>query len=395
MEVIILAGGLGTRLQSVVADVPKCMAPVCGKPFLWYLLRYLQHYPVNKLILSVGYLRQVIMDWIEANRAEFPFSSIDYAIEDEPLGTGGAIKLALSKTTGTDVVVLNGDTFFDIDLNAFIENHRVAAAAISIALKPMVEFDRYGTVSVNEKRRIESFNEKKYCRSGLINGGVYAINKSACDLSRFPEKCSFETDILQPFVHDRRLYGFVCDDYFIDIGIPADYHRAEVDFNSLFLIEQTGFNDIETLFLDRDGVINKLRPDDYVKSWEEFEFTPGILDALARWNRRFKYIIIVTNQRGVGKGVMTTDDLEAIHQKMVQIIEAHGGRIDRIYCCTATSDADPNRKPNPGMAQQAKLDFPDIDFQKSIMIGDSESDILFAKNVGMKGIKKQTGICEL
>ena len=154
MDVIILAGGLGTRLKSVVSDVPKCMAPVCGKPFLWYLLRYLQNYQVDKLILSVGYLRHVIMDWIDDNKGAFSFSSIDYAIEDEPLGTGGAIRLALSKTDETDVVVLNGDTFFNVDLNAFMEKHRTYGAAISIALKPMVEFDRYGTVSVNEKHLI-------------------------------------------------------------------------------------------------------------------------------------------------------------------------------------------------------------------------------------------------
>jgi histidinol-phosphate phosphatase family protein len=142
----------------------------------------------------------------------------------------------------------------------------------------------------------------------------------------------------------------------------------------------------DTLFLDRDGVINRHLPNDYVKCWEEFEFLPGVFEALSKWKYQFKHIIIITNQRGVGKGLMTIDDLENIHQKMIREIETHGGRIDKIYYCTALADADPNRKPNIGMALQAKQDFPDIDFSKSIMIGDKESDMQFAANTGMKGI---------
>lgn len=110
MEIIILAGGLGTRLRSVVKEVPKCMAPVCGRPFLWYILKYLTRFDVNKVILSVGYLRNIIIDWVETTKDEFPFD-FDFAIEDIPLGTGGGIKLALSKATTNDVIVLNGDTF--------------------------------------------------------------------------------------------------------------------------------------------------------------------------------------------------------------------------------------------------------------------------------------------
>ena len=139
----------------------------------------------------------------------------------------------------------------------------------------------------------------------------------------------------------------------------------------------------DTLFLDRDGVINRLRPDDYVKNWEEFEFMPGMLDRLARWSGRFRRILVVTNQRGVGKGIMSLDDLNRIHDRMIEEIERHGGRIDHIYFCTALSPDDPNRKTQTGMAQQARIDFPDIDFARSLMIGDSESDRQFARNAGM------------
>ncbi|MDR1653376.1 MAG: HAD family hydrolase [Prevotellaceae bacterium] len=145
-------------------------------------------------------------------------------------------------------------------------------------------------------------------------------------------------------------------------------------------------NGYETLFLDRDGIINRHRSNDYVKSWEEFEFLPGIRDFLALCNKHFKHIIIVTNQRGVGKGIMTEKKLIDIHTKMLEEIETRGGRIDKVYYCTATSDDDTNRKPNTGMALQAKQDYPDMDFSKSLMIGDSESDEMFAENLGMKMI---------
>jgi len=150
------------------------------------------------------------------------------------------------------------------------------------------------------------------------------------------------------------------------------------------MIDLTEFYDCDTLFLDRDGVINRHRPDDYVKKWEEFEFNLGIFEDLAVWNKNFKHIVVVTNQRGVGKGIMTEDTLLDIHRKMLEEIESHGGRIDKIYYCTDINNDSPNRKPNIGMALQAKADFPDINFSKSVMVGDSESDMDFGRNCGMK-----------
>ena len=150
MEVIILAGGLGTRLRSEVKDVPKCMAPVAGKPFLWYLLTDLKKYKdVKRVILSVGYLREVIFEWIPTVKDEFPFE-FDYAIEEEPLGTGGGIRLAMEKVAEDKAVILNGDTYFAVNLDELVVAHRAKKdAKLTIALKPMTDFDRYGTVTTN------------------------------------------------------------------------------------------------------------------------------------------------------------------------------------------------------------------------------------------------------
>ncbi len=138
-----------------------------------------------------------------------------------------------------------------------------------------------------------------------------------------------------------------------------------------------------TLFLDRDGVINEKRENDYVKNWDEFIFLDGALEAISKLSTLFGYIIIVTNQRGVGKGVMSELELESIHNRMTKAIFQSYGRIDKIYFCTDVFDSSENRKPNIGMANKARKDFPNIDFNKSIIVGDSISDMLFGEQLGM------------
>jgi D-glycero-D-manno-heptose 1,7-bisphosphate phosphatase/D-glycero-alpha-D-manno-heptose 1-phosphate guanylyltransferase len=140
------------------------------------------------------------------------------------------------------------------------------------------------------------------------------------------------------------------------------------------------------LFLDRDGVINVQRPDDYVKSVSEFVFIDGVLEAFPIFSPLFEYILIVSNQRGVGKGMMSVEDLNAIHRHMRTKIAESGGRIDRIYISTTTDNHCIDRKPNTGMAAQAKCDFPTIDFAKSFMVGDSISDIQFANRAGIPAV---------
>ena len=142
-----------------------------------------------------------------------------------------------------------------------------------------------------------------------------------------------------------------------------------------------------SLFLDRDGVINKRLPGKYVQHWEAFEFLPGVLKSLAVLGNVFGTIVIVTNQQGIGKGIMTANELHLIHEKMLSAIQYAKGRIDRIYYCGALS-SDPHncRKPAPAMALQAQNDFPTIDFTRSVMVGDSISDIQFGQHVGMHNI---------
>lgn len=384
-EVIILAGGLGTRLRDVVKDVPKCMAPVAGKPFLWYLLKYLARFDVRRVVLSTGYLHEVVKQWVSTYWKYFPFE-IRILTEPEPLGTGGALKFVLQKGCQTDVILINGDTFFDVDLDELYEMHRLYPSSITMALKPMDNFDRYGNVKIDSvNNQILHFEEKYPCGKGLINGGIYVINTCESLFEGLTDKFSFEREVLTRQCELGKLYGVKQNGYFIDIGIPSDYEWAQTELPKVVpALVDINDQDCDTLLLDRDGVINRLLPGDYVKSWEEFEFIPGVLEAMPKLSKRFKHIFIVTNQRGIGKGIMANRDLQDIHERMCQVISNHGGRIDRIYCCTAVSDSDPRRKPNIGMFEDILRDYPDVSPSCCLMVGDSKSDHQFAKNCGIK-----------
>ncbi len=223
-EVIILAGGLGTRLRSVVSDLPKCMAPVSGKPFLYFVVEQLKRNGIEKIIFSLGYMHEAIEHWL---RHQYQSLSMEFSVEEEPLGTGGAIKLACSKTTAEDLLVLNGDTFFNIDLQLLADFHKRNKADCTLSLKPMMDFDRYGVVELNANHTISSFKEKQHYEEGFINGGVYALNVGSFLKEGLPDKFSFEKDYLERYFMNRKMLGLVQDEYFIDIGIPEDYERAQ------------------------------------------------------------------------------------------------------------------------------------------------------------------------
>ncbi|HEA6928460.1 nucleotidyltransferase family protein [Campylobacter lari] len=214
MQAIVLAGGLGTRLKSVVQDLPKPMAPINGKPFLTFVLEYLKKQGITEVILSVSFKYELIQEYFED---EFDGIKIRYNIENELLGTGGAIKDAL-KLIQNQAYVLNGDTIFDIDLKKLVLND----SKICIALKQMQNFDRYGTVNVDDQGIVTSFEEKIFKKQGLINGGIYLLKKDIFDKFDLEKKFSFE-EFLQSNCNALKIQTQIFDGYFIDIGIPQDY----------------------------------------------------------------------------------------------------------------------------------------------------------------------------
>lgn len=225
---IILAGGFGTRLKSLVSDVPKPMASVSDKPFLTYLLRYLNHFEIKQVVLCTGYLSLVIENYFGKN---FNKLNLSYSVEIEPLGTGGAIKKALNLICEDNVLVLNGDSFLDLNLfefsNFFYQNDFNGL----LACRSVNDAARYGTLEISNKQ-IVAFREKTGVNeSGLINGGVYLLNK-AHYIKNTPADLSFsiEKDYFEKQYQHSRFGAYQCDGYFIDIGIPEDYLKAQNEF---------------------------------------------------------------------------------------------------------------------------------------------------------------------
>ncbi|MCX8019081.1 MAG: HAD-IIIA family hydrolase [Chitinophagaceae bacterium] len=381
-EAIILAGGLGTRLQHTVPDVPKCLAPVAGRPFLFYVINHLRKAGIEKFVFSLGYKHEKILSFLNEYFYSLPFS---YVVEEKPLGTGGALKRAISACSERHVIAANGDTLFKASLDNAFAFHIKNKACSTLLLKPMREISRYGVVELHENGRITGFREKQYYESGLINAGIYVLDKEMFETLPLPEVFSFEKDVLEAYVKTLPFYGMPSDDYFIDIGVPEDYFRAQNELARPPL-SRVKIDKSWTLFLDRDGVINHDIPGDYIRNLSQFRLYENMAETINLLSSVFGRIFIVTNQRGVGKGLMTEKDLNEIHQSLLNEINRAGGRIDKIYTCTATEDLHPERKPNPGMAFLAKAEFPEIEFSRSVMVGNRFSDMLFAANAGMYGI---------
>jgi D-glycero-alpha-D-manno-heptose 1-phosphate guanylyltransferase len=228
LEAIILAGGFGTRLQQVVSEVPKSMAPVNGLPFLEYLLNYLAGQGIRKAILSVGFRKELIQDHF---RDRYKNIAISYAVEEEPLGTGGGILNAIVQAEGETVFALNGDSMFRIDLNAMHQFHLETRADLTVALRFLEDTSRFGTVRLGSNKNITGFSEKDpEAGPGYINGGVYLINKDFF-ISHAPgARFSLEYDGLAGWCREFKLSGYPAKGYFIDIGVPDDYMTAQDEF---------------------------------------------------------------------------------------------------------------------------------------------------------------------
>ncbi len=398
MQAIILAGGFGTRLQSVVKDVPKPMADIKNLPFLSYLFTYLKNHNITDVVLSVGYLQQKIVDYFGNSYLGI---NIKYAIEIEPLGTGGAIVNSLKFVDQNQpVIVLNGDTFLQIDYKKLINFYVQKESDLTIVLRHLKDCGRYGSVKIDDKNHIVSFVEKNVKQdyaneSNLINGGIYVINPKLFAKYNLAKSFSFEQEFLSPNLKKINPSGFVVNDYFIDIGIPEDYQRAIDELPKIIKNK--------ALFLDRDGVINI----DYghVGKIEDFHFMEGIFKLCQRAHNAGYLIIIVTNQAGIAKGYYTEEQFLKLTKWMESEFLKNDIKIAKTYYCPYHIEGKVekyredsfDRKPNPGMLFKAIAAF-NIDPQSSIMIGDRQTDMMAAENamIGSKILfKDQVDLLEL
>lgn len=232
MKAIVLAGGLGTRLRERVSDLPKPMAPIAGKPFLSYLLSRISRAGFEEAILSVGYRWQAIHDFFGdtyyEDKRELP---LRYVIEHEPLGTGGAILLASQDLTNP-FAVFNGDTLLDFDLVDLQKRHGLNQTSLTMVLRKVEDTSRYGAVQV-QNDIVVGFNEKGLTGPGFINAGIYILPPAIFSKYNLSGKFSLENDLLQAHCTELRPYAHPVAGYFIDIGVPEDYDRAQRELPSL------------------------------------------------------------------------------------------------------------------------------------------------------------------
>ena len=231
MQAILLCGGMGTRLRSVVSDRPKPMADICGKPFLQYLLEMLRDKGITEVIFALGYMGEMIEEYFQDGSA-FGLM-ISYSYEEEPLGTGGAIRNALPKILEEEVLVLNADTYFPMDYQGLYRFHQENDGDFSLATRAVPDISRYGAVRRDAAGRILAWNEKLedggQPLAGEINGGIYVMKKSL--IAEIPEgKQSLEQDCVPKWLSEgKRIFGLPFDGYFMDIGIPKDYQQFITD----------------------------------------------------------------------------------------------------------------------------------------------------------------------
>ena len=231
MQAILLCGGMGTRLRSVVSDRPKPMADICGKPFLQYLLEMLRDKGITEVIFALGYMGEMIEEYFQDGSA-FGLK-IAYSYEEEPLGTGGAIRNALPKILEEEVLVLNADTYFPMDYQGLYHFHQENDGDFSLATRVVPDISRYGAVRRDAAGRILVWNEKLgdggQPLAGEINGGIYVMKKSL--IAEIPEgKQSLEQDCIPKWLSEgKRIFGLPFEGYFMDIGIPKDYQQFITD----------------------------------------------------------------------------------------------------------------------------------------------------------------------
>ncbi len=229
VSVMILAGGLGTRLRSVLSNIPKCLAPINGKPFLKLQLDVLEKAGFRHVVLCTGHMADLVCREIGTNHGSI---KIDYSNEQQPLGTAGALRLALAKTEAKWLLVLNGDSFCEVNLGDFLNECGFVDRA-GMVLAQVNDIDRYGCVETESNGRVSRFLEKGASGSGWVNAGIYLIHRDLVGTIKAGTKISLEHEIFPEWVRDCRMAGFKASGRFIDIGTPKSLLQAADFFKKL------------------------------------------------------------------------------------------------------------------------------------------------------------------
>ena len=392
MKTIIMAGGRGTRIAAVASDIPKPMIKVNGKPVLEHEIACLKTQGFTELIITVGYLGQMIMEYF-GDGSKFGVN-IRYFVEKSPLGNAGALFMLREQLT-EDFLLLNADAVFDVDFQRMVDFHRKKGGWVTLFTHPNSHPYDSGLLLADSNSSVLAWlareDERPTYYKNRVNAGLHVVSPAALHAAAVkPEhigkvdprtgkiiKVDLDRQVLKPLAGTGKMFCYDSPEYVRDMGTPERYYAVEADFRTGRVQAGNLRNRQKAVFLDRDGTINKYVG--FLRREEEFELLPGVAEAVKKINHSGYLCIVVTNQPVIARGEVTVEGLTKIHNKMETLLGNEGAYIDGLYSGydgevkELKCDCD-CRKPKPGMLLQAAEDF-NIDLQQSWMVGDGENDI--------------------
>lgn len=385
-QAVILVGGRGTRLQALTAETPKPLLLVNGKPFVDYLIGQCARHGLRDILLLAGFQGRKIEEHYRTN----PIGGVTVRVhvEPEPMGTAGSLRLVEDQLDDV-FLLMNGDSLFDFNILAMLDKPAAEAAVAKIAVCRLPDAKRFGGVRVGHDGRVDAFIEKKATEPGvtLTNAGVYLLRKEIIDLiDRAP--CSIEYDVFPRLTAQRQLLAQEFAGYFIDIGVPESFTRAQTEVPSV--------GRRPAAFLDRDGVLNV--DEGYSHRPEDLQWMPGARAAVRLLNDNGYYVFVVTNQAGVARGFYDETDVDRFHAQMSVELQAVGAHIDEFCYCPhhpagvvpAYARACGRRKPQTGMLRDLVARWP-VSIEGSLLIGDKDSDVECGRRFGVESVRFEGG----
>jgi len=386
VKTVIMAGGKGTRIASVNAEVPKPMIEILGKPILEYQLDCLRKQGYTDIILVIGHLGHVIQNYF-GDGSKFGIT-IEYVVETEPLGTAGALYLLKDKL-GEDFLLLCGDVIFDIDVTRFYDYHKMRGGVATLFTHPNSHPYDSGIIKADDNGMVTNWLHKEDERlwyRNRVNAGLHFFSHRIFDQGLFQElkKVDLDREVLKPLIPTGQLFVYDSPEYVKDMGTPDRFYSVTEDIRSGKVSGKNLKNKQKCVFLDRDGTLNRYVG--FLRSIDQLELLDGVTQAMKKINESGYLAIVVTNQPVIARGEVSVPELQEIHNKLETLLGADGAYLDAIYYCPhhphkgyegeipeLKFDCD-CRKPKPGMLLKAAKDF-NIDLSASYMVGDSESDV--------------------
>ena len=401
MQAVILAGGKGTRLKHLTAEMPKPMVEIGGIPIIEHQIKLLVAHQITDILIIVNHLKKPLIDYVD-DGAKWS-ASVKYFEEEVPLGTSGAFPL-FKDQLGDTFIVLYGDVMMDMDLSKLLLFHHEKQADATLVVHPNDHPHDSDLVEMDEEAKIIAFHSKPHIAGqyykNMVNAGAYVFTKKAVDTLPGAVKGDFGKDIFPQWIKTLNVFGYNTPEYLKDMGTLDRLSKVNGDLASGKIARKNLKHKQKAIFLDRDGVLNEDRH--LIHTPEDLVLYPHTADAVKAINQSDYLSVVVTNQSVVARNLCTIAELEYIHKKLDTELGEQGAKLDELYYCPYHPDKGypeenpaykmehPWRKPSPGMLLQAAEDF-NIDLSQSYMIGDRETDIMAGKAAGCTTIAVRTG----